>query len=501
MCLSCACAEPGPAPIVSADTQLTDLAPVAPTPDVLADLPDVFDEPDLAEPPDTGPPPPAPSLWLTVEGIPVEMNGSLPYVADNADAVFRLRVNAADFTLDLTAEGQVDWETLELVCDGELAGVEAGVPVPLALFSGEPEGRRLHVSSAALGTTTCSATVSGPGGEANSELSFDVANLPAHLDPFAADDVWLVTLSRDLFEVIRVETADGYSLESTYLPQGNGQDDFSEALTEIGLMHPDAPEAGAWLFAALLAEIRADATRIFGLSSAGKPTPDGVRIELFFEGDEGAPLASDYDTGAFSMMAMGGDGDPDDIADGIVGRAAIDWNNQAHENNTFYGRGVFVTALIRTALKSPITTGPVLEFLPGVGTPFGLHPADALIMAPDFDLSTTPDKDASRRGGLITLALRLAGRGISATLCHEMGHSLGLVPYGPPPQGLFAEVNADFLVSQPGDAHTDTVGINVMQTGKVTNYGEAVAQPAEFNALNWAYLRRRIVVGETVVGE
>jgi hypothetical protein len=44
------------------------------------------------------------------------------------------------------------------------------------------------------------------------------------------------------------------------------------------------------------------------------------------------------------------------------------------------------------------------------------------------------------------------------------------------------------------DWHIDTPGLNIMQTGAVTNWVEAIGQTMRFNPLCLAYLRRRLVV-------
>jgi hypothetical protein len=46
------------------------------------------------------------------------------------------------------------------------------------------------------------------------------------------------------------------------------------------------------------------------------------------------------------------------------------------------------------------------------------------------------------------------------------------------------------------DAHIDTAGLNVMQTGGNLNITEALAgELPRFEPLSWAYLRRMLVVG------
>jgi hypothetical protein len=120
---------------------------------------------------------------------------------------------------------------------------------------------------------------------------------------------------------------------------------------------------------------------------------------------------------------------------------------------------------------------------------------DANAMDPDYDPVPTDDAVLVERHALYTLVLDLFGRAIAATLAHEIGHSLGLVPPGPPPRGLFAEMpGLSLTVGDIADWHIDTPGLNIMQTGAVTNWVEAVGQTMRFNPLCLAYLRRRLVV-------
>ena len=126
----------------------------------------------------------------------------------------------------------------------------------------------------------------------------------------------------------------------------------------------------------------------------------------------------------------------------------------------------------------------------------GDHPQDALAMDPTYSPTPTDDPELVERHTLYSLVIELFGRAIAATLAHEIGHSLGLVPPGPPPGGLFAGMKGlAFTDHTLDDSHIDTPGLNIMQTGKVTNWMEALSQAPRFNALNLAYLRRRLVVG------
>ena len=197
------------------------------------------------------------------------------------------------------------------------------------------------------------------------------------------------------------------------------------------------------------------------------------------------------------MIALGGDGEPEDQVSGTVGMARLDPNNQSHEDNTTYGLGIFTTGVARQALGNPLAALLLASILPHSGTPIGDEPDDALFLSPDFDPQACHDSDLLDRFTVLGLAIEFIGLALGSTLAHEVGHSLGLVPPGPPPKGLFAGVKGlSFTDHTLDDAHIDTPGLNVMQTGKVTNWLEALSQDPSFNALNTAYLRRRLVVGE-----
>lgn len=457
-------------------------------------------DPAVPEDPTFGDGPPA--LLLTVVEAPSYLNGSEPYTWDGGPGIFALRVHAVNATLDLVLDpkgGAPDWETLEVDCS---SGVEVA-PSDFEPHPTDPYVRRVVFSEErplpAGVSVTCHATLGGAGGESTGAVAFDTALLPPHLDPFPDPDPWLVVLSRDLFEVVVTPEPDGsLSVTSNHLPAGNGLPDLEEGLAALGLVSFEAPEVAAVVRERLLEVVRGHARRIFHLDEDGEIGPESVPIVLWFEGDAGAPDPAAFDGASFSKIALGGDGNPQDQLEGTVGRAMIDWNNQEVEDDAVYGLGVFPTAIVRQVLAQPLGVALLSPLVPAAGgTPAGLHPRDAEVLAPGYDPAAETDPEVLERYDLFVLGIDLLGLALGATLCHEMGHSLGLVPSGAPPAGLFAEMPGlsftDHFV--PG-AHVDTPGLNVMQTGKVTNWLEALSEEPRFNALNLAYLRRRLVVGD-----
>ncbi|PKN54138.1 MAG: hypothetical protein CVU56_28155 [Deltaproteobacteria bacterium HGW-Deltaproteobacteria-14] len=466
---------------------------------------DDADTGDAADAVEDATPPAPPVVTLTVNRIPAAMNGAIPWQDTSGEThPFALRVNREDATLDVVADlragGPVDWTTLMVTCSAGSAEVAIGALTPAADGGSASLAFTAEAPLPDAAAVTCRAAVSGPGGAAEaSEVSFAAGTMPAELDPFATEDVWLVVLSRDIFALSTAVAADGtVALSSAYVAEGNGIPDFIEPFYVMGLMSPDHPEATEVVRAHLVRTIRRRAYEVFGLDAEGRPTPGGVRLRLYFEGDPGAPDPADFASGGFSMIALGGDGKPADQAAGTFGRALIDWNNQQVEDDTVYGLGVFPTGLVRAVLGMPLGVYLLADLLPSAGgVPIGADPGDAVFIGKDDDELEGPLPAGSiHRQEVYILGVDMGGLALSSILCHEMGHSLGLVPFGPPAEGLFAGVDGpEFLESFAPDAHIDTEGLNIMQTGGSVDWTQALGSEPRFNPLNWAYLRRQIIVG------
>ena len=441
-----------------------------------------------------------PEVLLTFNELSRALNGSAPYSWAEAESEsFLPRANAQNMTIDLllqSGSGPVDWNLTELQC-----GERRLDPAELEVRS--DDHARVHFSEQdpfeTPGETICTATVFGPGGTDSMTLAVAAATMPQNLDPFVSPDVWLVTLDRDLFGLHVTPNEDGaYDVVSLYEPAGDGVADLDEALAAIGLMSRTNLQAGNQARSALLSAVREETRLIFGLDASGQITAESVPVTVFFQGDAGAPLMKTYDGKSFSMMALGGDGTPEEQLTGLVGRALVDPNNQDQENNTTYGLGVYPSAIIRAVLSQPIGALALTPILPSVGVPMGEHPDDDQAMDPNFNPGSGSSPDVIERHQLYRLVVDLLGQALAATLAHEMGHSLGLVPPGPPPVGLFADMPELSLTDHDIDGwHIDTPGLNIMQTGAVTSWLDAVGQEMRFNPLNMAYLRRRLVVGAT----
>ena len=462
-------------------------------------------------------PPPRPRI--TVNAIPDTMNGKLPYTqAGSEPKEFHLRVPTGGFSLDVYQRPQGEWAgEVEVVSSSPLRLGNKLIPkdtdlVPLLSCGhapdpvGWPDEALLHtrcmVPEGALDPAEAVAFTArfiGPDGTVGDgdTIVVEVAPMPPWLDPFPDTDVWLVVLSRDMFDQHVEITNDGtYKLVTKYVPEGNGVPDLDEALTLMGLFSQNQAFTAA-VRQMFIERVREHAYRMFLLDASGQPTLDSPRLALYFEGDPLAPDQAKWSQGAsFSMIALGGDSKPEDANMNYVGMALLDWNNQHKENDAQYGYGVFVSSTVRQAMAHPVGAVLLHEISPLDGTPLGMYPGDAKFLDPAFDSENSPDERLKLRHDIYKIIMDFATLALATTLCHEMGHSLGLVPNGPPPDGLFGGMDdLNFTESNPGSAHIDTPLLNVMQTGKVTNYLSVLNDYPRFNQLNMAYLRRRLVVG------
>lgn len=463
-----------------------------------------------------------PKPRITINGIPDYMNGKEPYSQFGGEKIyFHVAVSSLGFTVEVFNRDEKQrwhgnvrlWASQDLEVGNIL--VKAFEDFSHILACGTENDPMLRKEQENLLHTRCflkSVTVrpnqmvtmfagfednSGVVGETD-EISFEVKELVDELDPFENEDVWLVLFSRDIMSHEVFPSGDGTYDVFTMLG-ANGVSDFDEALEILGVLSQNRnfSEKARKMF---VQNIREHVARIFGLDDALIPTQHGVRLRIYFEGDEGAPDPTDFrEDGSFSLIAVGSDPALEDIPNGTVGRAWIDWNNRGKEDNSVFNFGVFVTQIVRLVLKNPLGAALLREISPLDGVPFGMFEGDEMFLDPMFDPSSIQDERLRRRAELFKVVMQFASLGIATTLCHEMGHSLGLVPSGAPPQGLFGGMDGlNFTVSDAGYAHIDTPGLNIMQTGKVTSYFEFLDDYPRFNELNLAYLRRRIVVGSTV---
>ncbi len=472
------------------------------------------------------------SLLLTVDDVPAAMNGSVPFTAnDNSSTAFSLQVPTHGFTVDVTWRGsKADIASLKVTCDRDLGSVKAGADLS-SKFTRTPGRATLMVPAslaAPAGKVTFTATMSDGGAPRTSALTVEARARTWREDPFRLLDTWVVVFGRDIFAIGSGKDASGWWQISATLAK-NGIADFEEDLRAAGLstaaMLPSAAKikngaatgTNAIMRAWMEREVLGAARRAFGQKADGTTAPGAVNIRLLSDSDAAAPdyttfspstLKATDTTRPFSCISVGG-GDP---TKPYIGRASGgDVGNLRNEANLSPGRGVFTASALafiaRTAGKDA-TLKMLLrqllgDFLPELGEGgkrVGEHALDATILASGFDPKTASAAARSRHDKL-KFIVQTIGRLAGALTAHEIGHSLGLVPDGPPPNGLFGgERNASFTNGgRTTSHHIDTPGFNIMEAGPGSAPGAKIdfmsylSEP-KFNALNMAYLRGRLLV-------
>ena len=432
---------------------------------------------------------------ITVEGVPLAMNGSVPFtnLAGEQES-FRLFLPAHGFTLQVFFAphengGAIDPSSLCVTADrslGPAGGIPAGADLGPRFLAGEEEAALTIPESLAFpwGRVTVRATIADRLGNRSEECAYEftIESRGEAFHPFAARDVWGIDLARDNW-TMAVDRIGGHVVITPTFA-ANGTPDFLDDLALLGLY--DAGHAAEGIRVAalvkeqLVAELRGFYTR----------PDDGVL--------PGAPVAIEFTlavSGATSVIGIGGS-DPGGVY--TLGRAYFDRGNARREHNAAASLGIFSTNLIRFYINwSAVFRNLFDPFIPGRGQPVGTAPEDARVLSDEFvpgDGANTPDEEA--RYDAIVRAARGLARALAAIAAHEIGHSVGLIANGPPPFGLFGgEKNAEFAGAYTDPYHLDTPGNNLMESAMdfhVTQHTDW--QALAFNPLAMAYLLEKVLV-------
>ncbi|MBI5610136.1 MAG: hypothetical protein HY902_14770 [Deltaproteobacteria bacterium] len=428
--------------------------------------------------------PAATALWLSVEDLPAAMTGT-------GAPTLVWAVAQGDFELDVLAAAdpaQPQTPTVEYAAAADPAAPWQPLPAPAAVHAVTGDGQhvwRLQPSLAAakVRLRARSSAATSP------ELTLQVVARTPALDPFDQVDFWRVHWGRDLGQV-QVKLA-GSAAQVTQTKKPNGTPDWIEALQHLGLQGGD-PQWNAGLRTVLQNTVRQQLWGYFHLDPlSGGLTAGSVRVQLAFD-DEPWPTAGAVKV---SKIAVGGDAPVIGGVQSLFGQALTDANNQQADDDTAHDLGIFTTSLLRAILQQPVAQKLLAPVVPALGgQPFGNLASDAALLDPKLDPSAIAEPVAHQRAVLFKLVLRLLATGLSSLLAHEMGHSLGLVQPGLPPHGLLAGVDGPWLAGPSDGWHIDTPGPNLMQQGKSLNITEILSQTPAFSAMEFGYLRRRLLV-------
>jgi hypothetical protein len=454
------------------------------------------------------PPPDWTPAELTVNAIPVFMNGSVPYrsnndtpgdPSDDYDRPFTLLLPDRGFSVDVTFReldgAPVKKDALTLTSDCALGGGAVAAGANLAGRLVYDQGPSLHAYRAswtvadadAFPAPRCTLTLAGEdaqGRRFTSAVPFQVTPLTAQDEPFSAPYQWLLRFDMDLYTVTGSTDARGMvQLEAT--PGADGEPDFLQELRLLGVQGSESAPgaktvaangftgANAVYLALVEAEIMREIRLLYHMAPDGSAR-DGIAFELHATGWPGAPDPAQFkEDGDFSMIRLGGE------LPGYFGMSMLSYFAQRKIDDTAWDLGIGTVAITRALFGTTVLSEAFADIKPGVGAPAGEHPLDATVLSGTFDRWAPGNTgEANARWDALHRIARFLGMAIGAVTAHEMGHAMGLVPDGVPPEGLFADVHdCPFIGPRTDGAHADYPGLNLMQAG-----GQIITVIGEFTA-------------------
>ncbi|MBI2375199.1 MAG: hypothetical protein HYV07_14480 [Deltaproteobacteria bacterium] len=430
--------------------------------------------------------PPDRPFFFTIDRISETLNGSTPFRSnaytpadpgDDFDTEFHLVVPRSGFSLDLVLldhpRRAVDRTTMTLVADRELgnglvpAGTNLATRLAFEAADSEraPKGQWLVPPELAFppGLTKLTFSAQSGGSLFESQLAIETLERTPELLPFLPPMEWLFRYDLDYFTDSSRETDNGH-LVLEVVPGADGKPDFLEELRLVGCASDDSA-AGA---ASVHGRGRVGASAIFArwvhdeLVRAIDRIWLGAPMRIWSTGDSGAPdpLAFDPKSG-FSIMRLGGK-----LPEGL-GRAYFSPYNSERVDNSEPHLGVGTASLLQLLVGADGLDEPFRAVRPGLGVPIGEHELDAIVLSDEFDPfdPSTPEVERARFEQLSTIA-RWLGLVFASVTAHEMGHSMGLMPNGPPPDGFFGgRADVSFMGPATDSHHADLPGLNLMQAG------------------------------------
>jgi hypothetical protein len=496
----------------------------------------------------------APTQAITVDRLPVDLNGSSTFVpgtsnggspsAPGAATAWDVYVPLHGFAIDVEFSdfggSGVDPSTFSCTSSAAMGSVGAGQELasfftvnPLrATWTVDPS-RALAAGNDVSFTVQVSDHAGNPSGAATVVVdAADIAGVPAgksgDRDPFNQRQSWLLRFDQDLYAIAASAGGAGSHTSPLTITSSLGADGTSDFRQDLGLVGLNGPETGtnaatvtngsdtgtnAIVRTLVKRSVRGWLRRRYGIAFDGTRGADAAEIEFLLEGETLAAGGTATSAGwtsakGYSMMTFTGD-ERANASGGAIGRATFDQRNRFQEDDSNTGAadgsnvGTFATHMIRVRINDPANTSfpgtfdPLISLNSRGGTPVGTSNDDAVILGPAFDYSTA---SAARRArfDLVMTAVDRYGLYLSAVGAHEIGHSTGLVPDGAPPNGLFgnAHPNNTFVATSNLTTanHLDVAGPNVMAAA--ASFDEAIATGSDFmvfEPLSLAWLLRRTI--------
>lgn len=274
---------------------------------------------------------------------------------------------------------------------------------------------------------------------------------------------------------------------------GDGTADFQADLERFGLA-----TAGQPMLAQALAR-RIEAHAIARVEQAYDPIDD-PNLTQRPRDPVGVRFRPTTDPGALVTRICVGGTDP--THSGSVGHVRFDRSNEnkfSVECGDEPIAGLFPSEL-EIYQDAPLyrqVFGPFLKSLGG--TAIGAHPADVSLLV-DSPVDPPASAERSARMNDIDRAVRVLGEVLGSIMAHEAGHALGLVAPGKPGSGLFGGSEGDAYAHNLDEFGRVETQPELMNPGRSLRFedlaGESGGGPLRFRALNYAYLRDRVVLSD-----
>lgn len=438
---------------------------------------------------------------LTIAAIDDALNGTGP-----AGGV--LQVPANGWTIDLaysdngtiaTGETRITASVAVSTASGSQAAGTNLLPFLTTVSAGNTSASYRVPSTVTFpnGAVTLAAIVVDASGRGSTVATFPatVRAFTAALQPFETGtnpaQVWFLDYSRDIESYTTSAITGGVTVD--VVAGANGRSDFEDILRVLGL-NTASPIANVQngldsnqvvidrFQQAMLAQL---ATYYSGAAISFTLTQPG--------GSFGNNSSVAYNSLGFSRIAIAGSSD----TAGVLGIAIFDPNNETQDDDTrldFGGTrlGIFLHTIVDSGLGPPNSSAfrqTFGTFVPSLGgTAIGADPADAGRLT-----GATTDGRANDIDTAITDFAHFA----ATVTAHECGHSMGLVPNGAMPLGLYGNDTTNFPGSSDGHIRNAALfpagATNIMSPS--LSYSNAINASTSFNSLNLAYLRQQVIYG------
>lgn len=410
-----------------------------------------------------------PTLAVTLNDIPDGMNDVLVVPPDS----FEITLSYSD------SESVVDVGSLVVTSDRDLGPYAAGSDLGGEFVATQGRATWIVPAGSELERTThfLTASISDLAGNATAAVPYGFAVRDHPVSGAPLENLQTVFLDFDQDRSLTNEI------------------DFLEDLRFYHLSSTADLEIEAVMRSWVISEILERVHPFFGRNPDGSAGADSANI-VFTDSDPG---------GLRSRLCVGGQSTQ---GPQFLGSAILDMNNANEaQDDCLFGAfyGVFPQAMDDLWSGDPGYQSAFWPLHPSFGgTPVGEHALDAAVLTPGFDPSTAPTAQQDRWSDIADATDAFA-QIVATVIAHETSHMLGLVAHGDAPGGLFGgdtgTPEMDHNVSLAGTTPQQNY---LMNTGGSFGFDEisgrnGVAPPA-FRAMNWAYLKNRLVLDPSLTG-